>query len=132
MVGDLPQMLLQSLLETLPVEFSVLNADDKVAAWNKHATRIFMRPEGALGRDVSDCHPKRSLHKVETILGEMKEGKRDKARFWIDLATDAGKRKVLIEYHALRGEDGDYLGCLECTQDITDLQGLSGEKRLLD
>ena len=131
MIGELPQALLQSLLETLPVEFSVLNADDKVAAWNKHATRIFRRPEAAVGRDVRDCHPKRSLDKVETILGEMKEGKRDKARFWIDLDWD-GKRRVLIEYHALRGEDGEYLGCLECTQDITELQGLSGQKRLLD
>lgn len=132
MVGDLPQVLLQSLLETLPVEFSVLDADDKVAAWNRHTTRMFKRPEAALGRDVKACHPKKSLHKVETILQEMKEGTRDKARFWIDLDAEAGRRKVLIEYYALRGEDGGYLGCLECTQDITDLQALSGEKRLLD
>ncbi len=132
MVGDLPQALLQSLLETLPVEFSVLDADDKVAAWNRHTTRIFKRPEAALGRSVTACHPKKSLHKVETILKEMKDGARDKARFWIDLDADASKRKVLIEYHALRGGDGKYLGCLECTQDITDLRSLSGEKRLLD
>ena len=132
MVGELPQALLQSLLETLPVEFSVLDADDRLAAWNRHATRIFKRPEGALGRNVRVCHPKKSLHKVEAILGEMKDGTRDRARFWIDLDTDAGRRKILIEYYALRAEDGEYLGCLECSQDITDLQGLSGQKRLLD
>ena len=61
----------------------------------------------------------------------MKDGARDMARFWIDLGGEAGARKVLIEYRALRGPDGEYLGCLECSQDITEIQGLSGEKRLL-
>lgn len=29
------------------------------------------------------------------------------------------------------GENGDYLGCLEVTQDITDIGKIEGEKRLL-
>ena len=132
MIGELSEELLRSVLETLPVEFSVLNAEDQVAAWNKHETRIFKRPEAALGRNVRDCHPKNSLDKVETILAEMKDGTRDRARFWIDLSSDTGARKVLIEYRALRAPDGKYLGCLECSQDITEIQALSGEKRLLD
>ena len=132
MIGELSQEELAAVLETLPVEFSVLNADDEVAAWNKHATRIFRRPEAALGRNVRDCHPRKSLDKVEAILSEMKEGTRDRATFWIDLKGDAGTRKVMIEYYALRSSGGGYLGCLECSQDITEIQGLSGEKRLLD
>jgi hypothetical protein len=52
MIGKLPYRLLEPLLETLPIEFSVLGADDKVLAWNKHATRIFKRPEAVVGRDV--------------------------------------------------------------------------------
>ena len=98
MIGQLSEELLNAVLETIPVEFSVLDADDKVAAWNRHETRIFKRPKGVVGRNVRDCHPKKSLDKVERILKEMKEGKRDKARFWIDLPTDDKKRKVLIEY----------------------------------
>jgi DUF438 domain-containing protein len=38
----------------------------------------------------------------------------------------------LIKYIALRGEDGKYLGTLEVTQDITDIQKLEGEKRLIE
>jgi len=30
------------------------------------------------------------------------------------------------------GENGEYLGCMEDTQDIEDVRGLQGEKRLLD
>jgi PAS domain S-box-containing protein len=131
MIGKLPEDVLNALLETVPIEFSVLDAHDTVLAWNKHETRIFKRPESVVGRNVRDCHPKKSLHKVEQILNEMKDGTRDKARFWIDLTIDDVTHKVLIEYYALRDSDGNYLGCLEASQDITEIQGLTGERRLL-
>ena len=128
MIGKLPENVLASLLETVPVEFSVLDANDKVLAWNKHDTRIFKRPEGVVGRDVRQCHPPKSLDKVLRIIDEMKANKRDKARFWIELHG----KKVMIEYYALRDAKGQYLGCLEASQDITEIQKLEGEKRLLD
>ncbi|HWR63084.1 MAG TPA: PAS domain-containing protein [Candidatus Thermoplasmatota archaeon] len=134
MIGKLPEDILQAFLETIPLEFSVIDKNEKVLAWNKHATRIFKRPEAVVGRDVQNCHPKKSLGKVEQILKEMKAGKRDKARFYIDLplGPNQEKQKVLIEYYALRDEQGKYLGCLEASQNIAELQKLSGEKRLLD
>ena len=134
MIGELDKNVLESLLEAIPVEFSVVDKNDKVLAWNKHETRIFKRPKGAVGRDVRDCHPKGSLNKVETILAEMKAGKRDKASFWIDLPMKDKDtpQKVLIEYYALRDAAGNYLGCLEASQNITDIQKITGQKRLLD
>ena len=133
MIGSLDEEHLQAILETLPIEFSVLDKDDKVLAWNKHETRIFKRPEAVVGRDVRNCHPKKSLSKVEQILKEMKQGTRDKARFWIDMDLEDGKKhKIMIEYYALRDENKEYLGCLEASQDITEIQSLKGKKRLLD
>ncbi len=134
MIGKLPEDVLQAVLETIPFEFSVIDKNEKVLAWNKHATRIFKRPEAVVGRDVRNCHPKKSINKVEQILQEMKAGKRQKARFYIDLplGPKGEKEKVLIEYYALRDEKGNYLGCLEASQNIAEMQRLSGEKRLLD
>ncbi len=134
MIGTLSDKVLGAVLETIPLEFSVVDENDKVLAWNYHETRIFKRPKGALGRDVRDCHPKRSLDKVEIILKEMKEGKRETARFWIDLpiGPDKEKQKVLIEYYALRDSDGTYLGCLEASRNIQDLISITGQRRLLD
>jgi PAS domain S-box-containing protein len=134
MIGKLPENILQALLETVPFEFSVIDANEKVLAWNKHATRIFKRPEGVVGRDVRNCHPKKSLGKVEQIIQEMKAGKREKARFYIDLplGPNQEKQKVLIEYYALRNGKGDYLGCVEVSQNIAEIQKISGEKRLLN
>jgi hypothetical protein len=132
MIGTLSEEMVEVIFETLPIEFSVLDKNDTVLAWNKHQTRIFKRPEVVVGRNVRKCHPQKSLHKVEQILTEMKEGKRDKARFWINLTRDEKEEKVLIEYYALRSAEGTYLGCLEASQAITELQNLTGEKRLLD
>ena len=134
MIGKLEGKILESILDTIPIEFSVLDENDKVLAWNKHETRIFKRPEAALGRDVKQCHPERSLDKVEKIIGEMKEGIRDKARFWIDLplGKNGEKEKVMIEYYAIRDEEGNYLGCLEASQNIAEIQKLEGQKRLLE
>ena len=134
MVGKLPENVLEAVLETIPVEFSVIDKNDKVLAWNKHETRVFKRPVAVIGKDVCNCHPKKSLDKVEKILQEMKEDKRDRARFWIDLSIDPYKerQKVLIEYYALRDSERTYIGCLEATQNIGELQSITGEKRLLD
>ncbi|MBN1261145.1 MAG: PAS domain-containing protein [Anaerolineae bacterium] len=133
MIGVLSAQLTEIVLETLPVEFSILDAQDKVLAWNKHETRIFKRPKGVIGRDVRQCHPQKSLDKVERIIEEMKSGERDKARFWIEMMLESEEtpQKILIEYYALRDDEGGYLGCLEVTQNITDHQNLAGEKRLL-
>jgi PAS domain S-box-containing protein len=134
MIGDLKKEMLDALLETLPIEFSIVDTNDQVLAWNKHETRIFKRPKGVIGRNVRDCHPRQSLDKVEKILSEMKSGKRDKARFWIDLNLEgkAELQKILIEYYALRDTAGKYLGCLEASQNITELLNIKGQKRLLD
>ena len=134
MIGKLPPELLEAIVETIPLEFSVLDKDDNVLAWNKHNTRIFKRPEAVIGRNVRKCHPEKSLEKVETIISEMKQGKRDKAQFWIDLPIDPEKQpqKILIEYYALRDQNGTYLGVLEASQNISPYQKLTGEKRLLE
>ena len=134
MIGKIPDDMREAVFETIPIEFSILDKDDNVVGWNNHETRIFKRPVGVVGRNVRKCHPQKSLAKVEQILAEMKTGKRDKARFWIKLPFpgDDTKHTILIEYYALRDSQDRYLGCLEASQDITDLRKITGEKRLLE
>jgi len=134
MIGKPSKEMIEAIIETIPVEISALDKNDEVLMWNKHKTRIFKRPEGALGRNVRKCHPEKSLAKVEQIISQMKAGKREKATFWIDLpiGENNSMRKVMIQYYAIRDKNGKYLGCLEASQDITDIQKLEGSKRLLD
>ncbi|MBP7582782.1 MAG: PAS domain-containing protein [Spirochaetes bacterium] len=114
------------------MELTVIDANDEVIGWNRHESRIFKRPLSSMGLNFRECHPKERLPKVEAIVGEMKAGKRRKARFWIDLGPVGARRKVLIEFFALRDDEGNYLGCMECTQDVEEIRRLEGEKRLLD
>lgn len=126
-IENLDYDLLDNILETLPVDISFIDAEDTVQYSNKFGERIFHRPKSVIGRKVQDCHPEHNLPKVEQLLDEMKAGEREEAEFWIDLDD----KKVYIQYFAVRGDKGEYLGYLEASQDITRHREVKGEKRLL-
>lgn len=128
MLEKLPVETIAAMFEALPVEVSFVDRDDTVRYYSKGDRRIFRRRPSVIGMKVQNCHPQKSLHKVNQVLDDLKSGARDVAEFWIDLKG----RTVLIRYFPVRDARGDYLGCLECTQDITDLKAIKGEKRLLD
>ncbi|MEO0107511.1 MAG: PAS domain-containing protein, partial [candidate division WOR-3 bacterium] len=112
---------------TLPVDITFVNKDDTVAYFSQTKDRIFTRTKAVIGRKVQQCHPQKSVHVVNQILEDFKNKKRDNANFWINM----GGRLIYIRYFAVRNKNGEYLGCLEVTQDITEIQKITGEKRLL-
>lgn len=125
----LPREVLAAMLNALPVELSFVDADDRVRYFShENGAKIFGRTRGAIGTHVENCHPPKSVHMVKQILADFKAGTRDVAEFWIDL----GPRKVHIRYWPVRDPGGTYLGCMETVQDVTAIQQLTGQKRLLD
>lgn len=118
---------LESVFRTLPIDLTFVDKDDKVKFFSLGTDRIFTRNRAILGRDVRMCHPPSSVNVVEQILSDFKSGKEDSAAFWINMQ----RRFIYIEYFALRGKDGEYLGTIEFTQDLTQLRKLQGEQRLL-
>jgi hypothetical protein len=64
---------------------------------------------------------------VNKIIEAFRNNERDVATFWIDMRG----KKLLIQYYALRNTQGEYKGTLEVSQDITDIQKLKGQRRLL-
>lgn len=119
---------LEAIFDSLPLDVTFVDETDTVRYYSKGDERIFRRTPAVIGRKVQDCHPKDSIHKVIQVVSNLKSGKRDVAEFWIDLKG----RKIYIRYFAVRDKVGKYLGVLEVTQDITDIQKIEGEKRLLD
>ena len=126
--GQLTQQQLDRMLTHLPVDLSFVDPEGRVRFYSDNPDRIFPRSPAVIGRSVANCHPPQSVDTVLKILKAFKEGSRDTAKFWLQL----GGRFLLIQYFAVRSESGEYLGCLEVSQDVTDIRSLEGEQRLLD
>jgi len=118
---------LTTLLNTIPFDMTFVDKDDTVRYFTQGRERIFGRSRAILGRKVQFCHPPSSVHIVEQILEDFHAGREEHCRFWITV----GGRFIIIEYFAMRGADGEYLGTLEVSQDLTEKRGLDGEQRLL-
>jgi uncharacterized protein len=125
--GSLTRQELLAILNTLPVDMTFVDKNDKVAYFSQSTERIFDRNRAILQRDVRMCHPPHSVHTVEQILSDFKSGKESRAPFWIQM----GEKFVHIEYFALRDENGEYLGTLEVSQELSEKRKLQGEQRLL-
>jgi len=126
--GYLNLVQLNFILKNLPVDISFIDENDKVAYYSNNKERIFPRSPAVIGREVQNCHPQKSLEKVNKIIEAFKKGEKDHVDFWIDLHG----RFIYIRYFAVRDKEGNYLGTLEVSQDVTELKRLEGEKRLLD
>lgn len=126
--GALSRKELEGVLNALPVDITFVDKEDTVRYFNQAQERIFPRTKAVIGRTVQLCHPPKSIHVVNQIIEDFRGGRRDVAEFWIH---HQGKF-VHIRYFPVRDKNGEYLGILEVTQDITDIKKLEGEKRLLD
>jgi DUF438 domain-containing protein len=118
---------LLAILNTVPVDMTFVDRNDKVKYFTQGSERIFQRNRAILNRDVRHCHPPASAHIVDKILEDFKSGKQDRAPFWINMKG----KFIHIEYFALRNEKGEYLGTLEVSQDLTNYRALEGEQRIL-
>ena len=126
--GSLSQEALQGIFNIIPVDITFVDKDDKVQFYSESGRRIFFRTKAVIGRTVQACHPQKSIHKVQQILDDFRAGKRKSAEFWINLKD----RLIYIRYFAVHNSKKEYIGCLEVSQDVTDIRALKGEKRLLD
>ncbi|MCF8227038.1 MAG: DUF438 domain-containing protein [Bacteroidales bacterium] len=118
---------IMAILNTVPVDMTFVDKDDKVKYFTQGSHRIFARSRSIINRDVRLCHPPGSVDIVEKILEDFKSGKASHAPFWIQMKG----KFILIEYYALRDEEGEYLGTLEVSQDLTEARTLKGEQRIL-
>ena len=115
-------------MNALPVDITFVDKNDTVRYFNKGEERISPRTRAVIGRKVQQCHPQKSIEVVKRILEDFRRGRRRLAEFWIQQKG----RFVHIRYFPVRGKDGEYLGTVEVTHDITSIKKLEGEKRLLD
>lgn len=111
-VGAMTVEQIDGVLRALPLDISFVDIDERVAYYSANADRIFPRSPAVIGRPVKQCHPQKSVDKVQAILNAFKAGERDSAEFYIHM----GPRYIMIQYFAVKNTTGKYIGCLEVTQ----------------
>ncbi len=109
MKGTINENILPVVMDTMPAELTLIDENDIIIFWNEPKIKIFHRADEILGTDIRKCHSDKSQDKLENLLEGMRAGAVDKESMRI---THDGQN-ILIEYIAVRDDDGKYLGCLE-------------------
>lgn len=126
--GILSTKELNHMLNTIPGDMTFVDKDNIVKYFSQGKERIFARTKAIIGRSVENCHPPASVHVVDQIVQDLHSGKKDSESFWIKI----GEKYILIQYFAVRDENGEFLGTLEFSQNIAPIQAITGEKRLVE
>lgn len=125
--GELTIAQAELVFNTLPVDITFVDENDTVRFYSNPPHRIFPRTPAIIGRKVQNCHPPESVHVVNEIVASFKAGTRNVASFWLHL----GPKYILIQYYAMRNKQGEYKGVLEVSQEISEIQQITGDKKLL-
>lgn len=125
--GKLTLEQINLIYQHLPIDISFVDENKLVKFYSDTDHRIFPRSKNVIGRQVSNCHPRKSVHIVEEIVAKFRSGEQDKAEFWIN------KPEVFlyIVYFAVRDKQGRFRGVLEMMQDCTHIRELTGSQTLL-
>jgi DUF438 domain-containing protein len=65
----------EAIFDTLPVEVTFIDKDDRLRYFSQSKEMIFVRTKAAIGLRVQQCHPQKSLHVVNKILEDFKSGR---------------------------------------------------------
>lgn len=125
--GKLTLEQINLIYQHLPFDISYVDENELVCFYSDTDHRIFPRSKNVIGREVMNCHPKKSAHIVREVVDKLRSGEQDKAEFWIN------KPGVFlhITYIAVRDAQGNFRGVLEVMQDCTHIRELEGSKTLL-
>ncbi len=127
-VGAMTPEQVNLMLKFMPIDLTYVDENDRVVFYNRGEERVFPRSPGVIGREVRFCHPPKSVDTVLRILESFKNGSKNEAEFWINFRG----KVVHIRYFAIRDKENHYKGVIELSQDITHIQKLTGEQRLLN
>ncbi|MYM17064.1 hypothetical protein GTH50_01475 [Lactobacillus gasseri] len=115
--GHLSLEQLNAIFRTIPQEMDVLDENDRIV-WSSMNNRLFKRTEKDIGKTVFEVHPGHSQRHVKEVLNQMHAGNRKN----ISIMITKDEQPINISFYSLHNEDGKYIGCIEVTQVVKNLQ----------
>lgn len=125
--GKLTLEQINLIYKHLPIDISFVDENELVCFYSDTDHRIFPRSKNVIGREVTNCHPRKSVHIVKEIIEKFRNGEQDKADFWINKPD----LFIYITYVAVRDAQGRFRGVLEMMQDCTAIRAMQGSQTLL-
>ena len=116
--GHLSLEQLNAIFRTIPQEMDVLDENDRVVWSSMNKNRLFKRTEKDIGKTVFEVHPGHSQKHVKEVLNQMHAGNRKN----ISIMITKDEQPINISFYSLHNEDGKYIGCIEATQAVKNLQ----------
>jgi DUF438 domain-containing protein len=117
MLENLPLSTIATMLDTLPVDLTFMDDNDRIVWFSGH--RIFNRPQDIVGRDVRECHQPSSYPAIDRMIADFKSGAHDIEEHFTEKSDG---RKIRIRYMAVRDASNRYLGLVEMADDITSIR----------
>ena len=125
--GKLTLEQINLIFQHLPVDISYVDENELVKFYSDTNHRIFPRSKNVIGREVTNCHPRKSVHIVQEIVEKFRNGEQDKAEFWINKPG----LFIYIIYIAVRDKNGRFRGILEMMQECNHIRSFEGSQTLL-
>lgn len=125
--GKLTLEQINLIYKHLPIDISFVDERELVCFYSDTDHRIFPRSKNVIGREVMNCHPRKSAHIVREVIDKLRSGEQNKAEFWINKPG----MFIYIVYVAVRDSEGKFRGVLEMMQDCTHIRALEGSQTLL-
>lgn len=125
--GKLTLEQINLIYKHLPIDISFVDENELVCFYSDTDHRIFPRSKNVIGREVMNCHPRKSAHVVREVIDKLKSGEQNKAEFWINKPG----LFLYIVYIAVRDKEGKFRGVLEMMQDCTHIRELKDSQTLL-
>lgn len=116
------------ILNNLPVEITFVDKNGVFKYFNEKVNSsemLLVRTPISIGRNVANCHPPKSMKKVMKLVRELKSKQRSSESMWFK----KGDEYIHITYKAVFDEKEEYLGILECVQDIQPFLELPREEK---
>lgn len=116
--GHLSLEQLNAIFRTIPQEMDVLDENDRIVWSSMNKNRLFKRTKKDIGKTVFEVHPGHSERHVKEVLNQMHAGNRKN----ISIMITKDEQPINISFYSLHNEDGKYIGCIEVTQAVKNLQ----------
>lgn len=114
---------LNAIFETIPQEMDVLDQNDVIVWSSMNKNRLFKRTEADIGKTVYQVHPGHSQGHVKAVLAQMHSNQRHN----LSIMIHKDGIPVNISFYSLHDKHGNYIGCIEVTQPVQNLQ-VSGSR----